>query len=459
MIQNPVCALYLSGSSHWKAYPEYKDSGVEWLGEIPAGWDVDRLRFHVNVNPTKSELGALPPDLLVSFVPMEAVCEYGGIDLQQTKELEEVSSGYTYFKDGDVIVAKITPCFENGKGSIAEGLNNGIGFGTTELHVLRPLDDFDKKYLFYVTISHSFRNIGNSYMYGAGGQKRVPEDFIRNLMHPAPPLPEQKSIASFLDERTARIDAIVEKKERQIELLKEKRSALISRAVTKGLDPDAEMKDSGVEWLGEIPVGWDVGRLKYCCDVAGRIGFRGYTTEDQVDEGEGALTLGATQIDYKGDIDVSSPVFISWEKYYESPEIMVQKNNIIIVQRGSTCGKIGYISEISGHTTINPSVVLLKNIKFEPKFLFYYLYSNLIQKYFTNLVSSTAIPMITQYQIENIPLIEPSLSEMEEIISFLDRETARIDGLVEKVEKSVGMLREYRAALISAAVTGKIDVR
>ncbi|MBV6522214.1 MAG: hypothetical protein MNPFHGCM_02360 [Gemmatimonadaceae bacterium] len=242
----------------FKPYPEYKDSGVAWLGEIPAHWEVKRLKFSAELNPSPLEARRLSQDAEVSFVPMEAVGEYGGLDLSRTKPLADVTSGYTYFADGDVVVAKITPCFENGKGALAAGLTNGSAFGTTELHVLRAHDAIDRRYLFYATVADAFRRLGEAEMYGAGGQKRVPEAFVENVKHPVPPAPEQRAIAAFLDRETARIDGLVSKKERLIELLQEKRTALITRAVTKGLDPTVPMKDSGVEWLGEIPAHWEI---------------------------------------------------------------------------------------------------------------------------------------------------------------------------------------------------------
>ena len=120
-------------------YPEYRESGIEWLGEIPSGWEVRRLRFVSRLNPVKSEVRGLDPQLPVSFVPMEAVGEQGGLVLDTMKPIGQCLEGYMYFRNGDVVVAKITPCFENGKGALAAGLENGIGFGTTELHVLRAV--------------------------------------------------------------------------------------------------------------------------------------------------------------------------------------------------------------------------------------------------------------------------------------------------------------------------------
>ena len=149
----------------FRPYPEYRDSGVEWLGELPAYWESFRLRFIVETGATKGDVRGLDPETEVSFIPMEAVGEYGGLDLDTTKPLSEVVDGYTYFGNGDVIVAKITPCFENGKGSLVSGLRNGLGFGTTELHVLHPSVQVDARFLLYLTFSDHFRRIGAASMY------------------------------------------------------------------------------------------------------------------------------------------------------------------------------------------------------------------------------------------------------------------------------------------------------
>ncbi len=142
------------------------------------------------------------------------------------------------------------------------GLIGGVGFGTTELTVIRPSDNADSRYMYYLSISQPFRKLGEAEMYGAGGQKRVPDDFVRNFELAWPPKCEQSVIAAFLDRETAKIAALVAKQQRLIALLQEKRQALIAHAVTKGLNPDAPMKDSGIEWLGEIPTRWTAFRSK-----------------------------------------------------------------------------------------------------------------------------------------------------------------------------------------------------
>lgn len=213
-----------------------KPSGVDWLGDVPEHWDVKRLRFCIISNPVKSEIKDREGENLVSFVPMEAVKEYGGMDLSQTKMFEEVYNGYTYFKENDVVVAKITPCFENGKGSIAQGLENGIGFGTTEFHVLRGLETMDADYLFYLTISYSFRKNGEAVMLGAGGHKRIPEDYVKNYRQGIPGKEEQKEIVEYIQARLQHIDSMVSVSKQAIDKYEEYRVSIITAAVTGKID-------------------------------------------------------------------------------------------------------------------------------------------------------------------------------------------------------------------------------
>lgn len=134
----------------YRAYPEYKDSGVEWLGDVPAHWEICRVKNVATINPSKSEARSLSVDSQVSFIPMEAIGEKGELDASRVKILSEVLTGYTYVADGDLMIAKITPCFENGKGAIAKNLINGIGFATTEVIPVRPKRSTDADFLFYV---------------------------------------------------------------------------------------------------------------------------------------------------------------------------------------------------------------------------------------------------------------------------------------------------------------------
>jgi restriction endonuclease S subunit len=246
----------------YSAYQHYKPARASGVTQLPRHWNAKRLRFAVCLNPSRNEV-ELPGDALVSFVPMDAVGELGGLTLEAERQLDEAGAGYTYFADGDVVVAKITPCFENGKGALASGLTNGVALGTTELHVVRAGPELDARFLFYLSISDHFRDIGESEMYGAGGQKRIPDTFIKDFRAGLPPRPEQHIIVEFLGRETARIDALMGKKRRLLELLEEKRLAVITHAVTKGLDPSAPMQDSGIAWLGQIPAHWETKQARF----------------------------------------------------------------------------------------------------------------------------------------------------------------------------------------------------
>jgi type I restriction enzyme S subunit len=187
---------------------------------------VKRLRFVTTV-PPKSEVRLVHDDTEVSFVPMEAIGENGEMQTDRRKRIGEVVNGYTYFGEGDVVLAKITPCFENGKGAIASRLVNRIGFGTTELHVLRAGRDLDSRFLFYVTRSHDFRKLGEAEMYGAGGQKRVPESFVRDFRAYVPSTREQREIADFLDRETVNIEELISLKRELIRAGDEQTSVVI----------------------------------------------------------------------------------------------------------------------------------------------------------------------------------------------------------------------------------------
>ena len=442
-----------------KPYPAYRDSGVGWLEEIPTHWGVLRLKYAATLNPRVSEVRRLAPDTEVSFVPMEAVGEYGGLDLSLTKELDDVADGFTYFSDGDVLVAKITPCFENGKGSLAEGLLNGIAFGTTELHIVRCGSELDKKFAFYLTLGDGFRKLGEAEMYGAGGQKRVPASFIANLKHLIPPLAEQRAIAAFLDRETAKLDALVGQKERLIELLQEKRAALISRAVTRGLDPDAPMKDSGVEWLGEIPGHWEARRLKY---LAGKIGS-GKTpkggAEVYVDDG---IMLIRSQNVHFGGLRLTDVAYIDDWTDSEMPSSRVREGDLLLNITGASLGRccVARLGESEANVNQHVCIVRPDQQQDNPSFLAYSIESDSVQDQIFNNENGVSRDALNFEQIGDMVLARPAVvEEQRAIASYLDRETAKIDALIAKVREAIERLKELRAALISATVTGRIDVR
>lgn len=208
-----------------------KDSGIDWIGEIPLHWHVKRLRHATQISPSRRVDGNMGRNDHVVFLPMEAVGTNGGVRETFICSSKEVSEGFTYFQRGDVIMAKITPCFENGKGAFLEGLLSEYGFGTTELHVLRP-KEITGKFLYYFISRSDFRKRGEVFMVGSAGQKRVSTGYLKDQPISVPPINEQKAIVSFLDNAGGKIDKAISIKQEQISKLKEYKTSLINAAVT-----------------------------------------------------------------------------------------------------------------------------------------------------------------------------------------------------------------------------------
>jgi len=439
-------------------YPKYKDSGVEWLGQVPEHWDVKRLRFVAELNPSKSEVNNLSRDTSISFLPMDAIGDAGTLRLDQEKAISEVESGYTYFRDGDVTVAKITPCYENGKGALMRGLVNGIGFGTTELIVARPkLDEITGTYLHYLFISPDFRSIGESHMYGAGGQKRVPDAFVRNFATAFPPVHEQIRIAAFLDRETAKIDALVAEQERLMELLKEKRQAVISHAVTKGLNPKAALKPSGIEWLGDVPAHWEVTKIKRLASriSSGKTPLGG--SEIYVDEG---ITFLRSQNIYDEGLRLDDVVFIT-EAVDEAMSVSrVKANDILLNITGASIGRSCVVpSELpSANVNQHVCVIRLENSSQVP-FVGWLFKSATIKNQIDHAQNGAAREGLNFVQIGTMSVALPPAAEQESIASFLNLQTVQLDALNAEAQRAIDLLQERRTALISAAVTGQIDVR
>lgn len=438
-------------------YPEYKDSGVEWLGEVPVNWEVKRLRNVATLNPSKSEIAHLPRDTEISFLPMEAVGDDGTLVLDRTRPIREVESGYTYFREGDVTIAKITPCFENGKGAVMRGLHNGHGFGTTELIVARPSEGTTTSdYLHLLFTSHPFRQLGEASMYGAGGQKRVPDDFVRNFAVAFPPLEEQTAIATFLDHETAKIDALVVEQQKLIDLLQEKRQAVISRAVTKGLNPNAPMKDSGVAWLGEVPAHWDVRALKNI--VSTPITDGPHETPQFLDEGVPFVSAEAVSQGFINFEKIRGHISAEDHQRY-SQKYLPRRGDVYMVKSGATTGVTAIVETDQEFNIWSPLAALRCGDKMLPKFLLHYMRSRHFQEAVTLNWSFGTQQNIGMGVIGNLSAPVPPLEEQTVIAFLLDQETAKLDTLTAEARTAITLLQERRTSLISAAVTGQIDVR
>ena len=431
-----------------KPYSGYKPSGVSWLGNVPENWGVQRLRFRVKLNPSFSK--PLSADLPVSFLPMEAVGDDGTLDLERTRLVGEVASGYTYFEDGDITIAKITPCYENGKGAVMEGLVGGVGFGTTELIVMRPIQADCPKWLYYVTKCNAFRFPGEAMMQGAGGQKRVPDLFVKDYFVSVPTYDEQQAIANYLDVETARINTLIHEKNDLIGLLGEWRQSVIAETVTKGLDKNVTTKPSGVQWLGEVPSHWEVVPIRYLS--------RGVKTggtpaqEAFVDEqSEGVIPwyspadlrdlflTGCSRMvaaEYRSEVDVFAPGTIALVGIGDVGRVAM------LTEEGTGNQQLNFIRPVAGIASI---------------FLTYALMA--AQEFVRSRANVTLIPILNQENTKRLRFAVPTPEEQRAITAYLDAETAKIDDLIAHTNDEITLLKELRAATIADAVLGRVDVR
>ena len=220
-----------------------KESGIPWIGKIPAEWGENKIKYVAEINPPLMTM--YNENEAVGYIPMEAV--KNGYVKPLKRKKSDLSTGLTGIQENDIIMAKVTPCFENGNIAIASGLSQNIAFGSSELFVFRAKEAFNRRYLFYYLQNAGFMNVCVSTMTGTGGLKRISSQFVKNAYITYPVITEQRAIADYLDDRCSKLDEIITEAEKSIEEYKELKQAVIFETVTKGLDKNVEMKESGVE--------------------------------------------------------------------------------------------------------------------------------------------------------------------------------------------------------------------
>ncbi|MGF1844420.1 restriction endonuclease subunit S [Vibrio clamense] len=442
--------------SKYQAYPEYKESGVEWLGEIPNHWQVIPIKYLADLNPKKSAIDHTLLNKECNFLPMEKL-KLNSIALDEKRLVSDVYDGYTYFEDGDVLMAKVTPCFENKNIAVASGLVNGVGFGSSEIYVLRSNEKTDSRFLYYRLQEDSFMDIATAAMTGAGGLKRVPSDVVNGYSLGTPDGDEQTQIANFLDHETARIDTLIDKQQHLIKLLKEKRQAVISHAVTKGLNSDAPMKDSGVEWLGEVPEHWSVKKIKHFGRVVGGYAFK---SGDFVESGYPVIKI--TNVSHLT-IDLKEQSFLPQAFAEAHSEYLVKPNSLVFAMtRPIISGgvKVAIMPHLERMPLVNQRVGFLTlDCDVLSKFILFSSMSGSFVAQFTNNMTITNQPNISGEGIESVCIPVPSAFELKQIVDFLNINEEKFKMLNIAAIQQIKLLGERRAALISAAVTGKIDVR
>ena len=428
----------------FRRYSQYKDSGVEWLGEIPAHWEVRRLKF-----VTHTVAGQSPPSVAVTDrmdgtdgLPfLQGNAEFGPLSPKPQKVCD---SAPKRAEPGDILLSVRAPV---GAMNVADQ-PYGIGRG---LCAIRPAAGLDRSFCFYEVMA--MRPLLDAVATGSTYDAVTSSD-VGDLLILLPHQGEQHAIADFLDRETAKIDGLVERKERLIQLLQEKRTALITRAVTRGLDPNVPVKDSGVEWLGEIPAHWNVKKLKHLTPGT-TVGIVVTPSKYYVDEGVPCLrSLNVSG----GAIDMEKLVFIS-----ESANELHRKSKIfcgdVVVVRTGQAGTAAVVPEKLDGANCIDLLIVRRSERVLSWFMYYYLNSRTAMSQATEQSVGAIQAHYNTSTLARLVVPEIPLDEQIRIVRYLDRETARIDALIAKVCQAIDLLKEFRTALISAAVTGKIDVR
>lgn len=426
----------------FERYAVYKESGVEWLGVVPEHWINGRIKDFVDTNPTTKIPNHITEDNLVEFVPMTNVNdELGQIKKFNYVALKEVSTGYTKFKNNDVIFAKITPCMENGNCAIVNGLTHDICFGSTEFIVFRALRKLKIKYLHYFLHNDLFRKNAEPFMRGTAGQKRITSHYMVTHNFALPSHKEQQAIADYLDTKTAQIDRKIELLTQKATLYGKLKQSLINETVTRGLDKTVPMKDSGVEWIGEIPAHW----------IIERIGTAFEERSERVNDTD-YPPLSVTMKGIVPQLDTAA------KTDHNDNRKRVAINDFVINSRSDRRGSSG-ISELNGSVSVI-SIVLEPKRQFYGKYLHHLFRSyRFIEEFYRVGRGIVDDLWTTKYSVmKAINFAFPDYAEQQAIATYLDEKTAHLDRIIETINTQVTQLKELRKTLINDVVTGKIKV-
>ena len=424
-----------------------KESGIDWIGQIPEEWEVDFVNHifeeHKQKNKGNKEKNLL--SLSYGHIIRKSIDTSFGL-------LPESFDTYNIIQRGDIVL-RLTD-LQNHKRSLRVGLTRENGIITSAYLTLRLKNICcSDSYMYYLL--HTYDICKVFYNFGGGVRQGGTWSDIYKMELLIPPKNEQQKISDFLDKKTAQLDKVKALLEEQIQKLKDYRASLIYETVTKGLDTTVPMKDSGIDWIGQIPEEWEVSKLEQYVDIFGRIGFRGYTTNDIVNEGEGAISYSPSNIIDYSVID-NNNTYISWSKYDESPEIQIKTGDVLYVKTGSSYGKAGIVNKLSNKATINPQLVVLKPKKnTDSRLINYFLNSSVGKDQSELIVGGSTIPTITQESIKKMIFPKMSFEEQQKIADFLDKKTIQIDKLIQIKNQQIENINKQRQTLIYDYVTGK----
>ena len=437
--------------SQYKPYPKYKPSGVDWVGNIPDGWDMNRLKRF-----SKIITGNTPPMKDDDNYSNEGLMWVKPDDL---KGFCLIDSTKKYLSEKGSKLARRVPAYSPMVCCI--GSVGKFGYTESDASTNQQINSI----LFNQQIINSKFGL---YVMAVSEKEFLRQSNINvvailnssnqgDVWYAIPALREQHQIANFLDKKTAQIDELIDKKEKMIELLKEKRSAIINQAVTKGLDPNAKMKPSGIEWIGDIPDGWEVKKIRYLGQ------FQNGISKGAEYFGSGYPFLSYGDV-YNNKVLPKAIRGLARSSNEDRKRMSVRKGDVFFTRTSETIEEIGIASTCL--QTITDSIFSGFLIRFRPSktdliaaFSKYYFRSSVVQKFFTKEMNIVTRASLAQELLKRLPVLMPNIEEQREIATFLDAKSSDIAELILKTRDAIEKLREYRTAIITAAVTGKIDVR
>ena len=440
-----------------KRYSSYKDSGVEWIGEIPSGWRISKLKFESTIIGRIGYRGYTTNDIVDEGF---GVITLSPSNITKDQKLNLNNSTYLSWEkykespeiqifNGDIILVKTSSI---GKVSIIENVNQELTLNP-QLIVLKEIKQ-ENKFLYYCLISDIIQyqlEISKS----GGVTPTITQETINSFNTPLPPLSEQQQIVSYLDEKISLVDTLIQSKQKKISLLKEKRTSLINQLVTKGLNPDVEMKDSGVEWIGEIPMSWASPKLGFYTIKIGSGSTPRGGSEIYVESG--VPFIRSQNVHFSG-LDLSDVTFITPEIHYSMSGTTVRKSDVLLNITGGSIGRCCLVdTDEEMNVNQHVSIIRTKN-SLNPYLLNYILSSDIGQKQVEYNISGGNREGLTIDGISNFYIPIPSKTEQQQIVEFLDKETSLIDKTVSIEERKIELLKEYKQSLISEVVTGKRKV-
>ena len=435
----------------FKQYSSYKNSGVEWLGDVPEHWNLKRFCYLFAENKKKN-IGLKETNVLS--------LSYGNIKEKKIDDnkglLPESFETYQIIKPND-IVFRFTD-LQNDKRSLRSAISKYHGIITSAYIAVKTKENAD----FYNYLFRAYDLQKVFYSMGEGMRQSLKMDELNKMPVVLPSEDEQKRIVSFLDTETTRIDKLISKQEKLIELLEEQRKSIISHAVTKGLNPNALMKDSGVEWLGRVPCDWQYYSIKRTIKVLTDYTANGSFAD--LAKNVNYLDYGFSRLvrltDLREDLN-NNGVYITEDahKYLKKSELF--GGELLLANVGAYAGFACLMPYKKIKATLAPNMFLLrfKEQRINNKFMYYLINSKTIQYQFQVSMTSTAQPKLNKDNVKNIVMFLPTLQIQNEIVEYLDSENLILDNLIFKQQALIEKLKEYRASIISHAVTGKIDVR